>query len=479
MWYFAKVPLEIMLWFSDGQPTSSSRGGNGFSSRLIADDFGFLDITEVVVENRTSFFDFNGAYMLANHTKTNWDYGRVQNASRNGDRNVTGIENQGKEAVPLYLEIDTLTKKFVVGVYDIVNQVPTKCEKTMDTLVATHSTRLSDCVLGSFKALPTIDPEDAKFLDTMIQEKRVPYQNIPDSPGKPENEIRRLGKQYFPFSPYSFQLAMAVYDWTTASFARFVFFKIFQYTNVQSNPHPLDLASIAKAIYTSNWPPYTPNNTDYMSSFLMKPASSLKDVQNQLAKVVDRLYRFSEVENRLLAAAAQSLPRTSIFQHRELFSGQIDISQLGSDVFGIELLESPLNNGPVGVPLTDSFKTAISSYASVGETITTKMVWSFTDSVEDAMHYSNGILLTVYAPPIAVWETANYITPLSDDPAKTEYIFLPGSKFRVLSIDQIRQSDKDIVGISLMPVLKDESITAYQSLPSWILNRLNGNSTTL
>ncbi|KAK6525216.1 hypothetical protein TWF694_005362 [Orbilia ellipsospora] len=471
MWYFAKVPLEIMLWFSDGQPISNTRGGNSSSSRLIAGSLGFLDITEVMVENRASFFDFNGAFMLANQTNTNWDL------EQRDDKNVTNIQNEGKEAVPLYLEIDTTTKNFIVGVYDVVNQAPKKCNKTIDTVLISYNSRLTDCAPGLFKALPAIDPEDAKFLDTMIQEKRVPYQNIPESPGKPEDEIRRLGKQYFPFSPYSFQLAMSVYDWTTASFARLVFFKIFQYTSIQSNPYPLDLASIAKAIYSSNWPPYTPNNTDYMNSFLMKPASSLEDVQNQLSKVVDRLYRFSEVENRLLAAAVQSLPRTSIFQHREFFSGQIDISQLGSDVFGIELLESPLNNGPVGVPLTDSFRTAISSYASVGETITTKMVWSFTDSAEDAMHYSNGILLTVYAPPIAVWESLHFITPLSDDPAKTEYIFPPGSKFRVLSIDQVRHSDKDIVGISLMPVLQDESMTAFQSLPSWILNRLDLNST--
>ncbi|KAJ6256952.1 hypothetical protein Dda_7835 [Drechslerella dactyloides] len=306
------------------------------------------------------------------------------------------------------------------------------------------------------------------FLDEMIEGNYVPYQNIPDAPGKPTEEIRELGKRLFPFTPYSFQLAMSVYDWTSASFARLVFLKLFQYTNVGEAPYPLDMGSIAKAIYTSNWPPYLPNNTDFMNSFLMKPASSLKDVQNQLAGVIDRLYTWSEVENRLLAAAAQSLPRTSIFQHRNLFSGQLDISQLGIDSFGVEFLESPMNSGPVGTPMVYEFKSALSSYMSVGKTLTTKMVWSFTDSVDDAMRYSNGILLTVYPPPFAVWESINYITTLWDDPKKTEYIFAPGSKFKVLSIDQIRYEGKDIIGISLMPELPETSGMPFQLLPSFV-----------
>ncbi|KAF3923070.1 hypothetical protein ABW20_dc0105594 [Dactylellina cionopaga] len=200
----------------------------------------------------------------------------------------------------------------------------------------------------------------------------------------------------------------------------------------------------------------------------MKPASTLKDVESQLSKVVDQLYKFSEVENRLLAAAARSLPRTSIFQRRQLFSGQPDISQLGLDGFGIEFFESPLNSGPVGTPLVYNFENAFSTYASAGKTITTKMVWSFTDSVDDAMHYSNGILLTVSPPPFATWESASYITALSNDPAKTEYIFSPGTKFKVLSIDQIRHKDKDIVAIALTPDLPGGPGMPFQSLPALI-----------
>ncbi|EPS41903.1 hypothetical protein H072_4115 [Dactylellina haptotyla CBS 200.50] len=337
-------------------------------------------------------------------------------------------------------------------------------------MVASNSLE-STCTPGRFKSFPVINSDDARFLDAMIEEKRVPYQNIPDASGRPIEQIRELGSRFFPFTPHSFQLAMAVYDWTTASFSRMVLFKIFQYTNITSNPHPLDLESIARAIYTSNWPPYLPNNTDFMNSFLMKPALSLEDVRAQLSKVVDRLHHFSEVENRLLAAAAQSLPRTSILQKRQLFSGQVDISQLSRDNFGIEFFECPLNRGPAGTPLEHEFGAAISSYISVGKTVTTKMVWSFTDSVEDALKYSNGILLTVEPPPFAVWESVNYITELSDDPKKTEYIFTPGTKFKVLSIDQIRDADRDIVGIHLTPEIPQGSSMPFQPLPLFVSNK--------
>ncbi|KAI4162393.1 MAG: hypothetical protein LQ342_003959 [Letrouitia transgressa] len=287
----------------------------------------------------------------------------------------------------------------------------------------------------------------------MIKAKYVPYQALPDVPGKTPDEIQAIGQRLFPFTPYNFELAMSVYDWTTPSFVRLVYLKIFQYTSVKHTPFPLDLRSIAEKIYATNWGTYNPHDADFMNSFMMSPASSLRYVQAQLDVVAPMLHESSDAQNRLIAAAMQAMPRTSSFAHAQLFSGQMDIRELGFDYFGIEFLECPLNAGPIGQPLIQAFETALASYVSPGKTITTKMIWSFTDTMEDALHYSNGIVIVAkHLANSVVWNTASYITPLSDDPAKAEYTFPPGSKFKILSIDTITYQGKQIVVIELQPL---------------------------
>ena len=136
-----------------------------------------------------------------------------------------------------------------------------------------------------------------------------------------------------------------------------------------------------------------------------------------------------------------------------LFSGQVDIYQFGLDRFGVELLECPLNKGPVADSMTTDFKTVLSTYVSQGRTITTKMVWSFTDTVQDAIHYSNGILLVANPPDDAwVWDIPAHVTPLSDNYNKPEYTFPPGTRFRILSVEQARVPKGDIVVINLQPL---------------------------
>lgn len=281
----------------------------------------------------------------------------------------------------------------------------------------------------------------------------MPYQNIPESPGKSSDEIRALGERFFPFTPFSFQLAMCIYDWTTASFTRMVLLKIFEYTGVTSKPlFPLDRDSIAEQIWASNWSTYTPQDPDYMRSFLMEPAHSLDHVQSQLDRVGDRLHRLSDVQNRLLAAALQSMPRTSILSQPVLFSGQVDISQLDLEHFGIEFLECPANGGPIGETLVYPLDDVLTSYASAGRTVTTKAAWSFTDSLEDAMRYANGILLVLNGRGDSwVWDAPAYITPLSDDPGKNEYVSAPGTRFQVQSVDNAAVLGRDVVVITLQP----------------------------
>lgn len=291
----------------------------------------------------------------------------------------------------------------------------------------------------------------------MIDRKFMPYQNITDAPSRTMQEIRALGRQFFPFTPYSFELAMCIYDWTTASFTRMVLFKIFQYTGVSSGiaslPHPLDRDSLALNIWQSNFSVYTPQDADYMRAFLMQPAHSLDNLTAQLDAVIDQVYNFSEIENRLLAAAMQSMPRTPLASKPQLFSGQVDLEQLGTERFGIEFHECPLNEGPVGVELAHSLTDALAGYLSVGNTITTKMAWSFTDSMDDATHYSNGIVLVLNPPSDGwLWDSLSFITPLSDDPAKIEYAAAPGTKFEIQSIQHTTISGKPVTIIGLEPV---------------------------
>lgn len=383
---------------SDGQPILAVRGQAGNSYRMIATGLGFLDFTDTGHQTGGPHY-----WQIVINGGIYWYDGQGSlNVTLNADRTfrITGNGNE---------------------------------------------------IAGKLLPLPEVSDADALLLDEMMSQKIVPYQNIPDAPGKTDEEIRALGLQYFPFSPYSYQMAMSVYDWTTADFARFAFFRIFIYTAIQGNP--LDLPSIANAIWTSNWPPYVPSNKDYMNAFMMVPANSYDEVYAQLLNVWPQLQKYNEAENRLAAAAFQSLPRTSVLAKPQLFSGQVDISNLGSEHFAPEFLQFPGNAGPTSAPLSMPLATALDNFITVGSEITTKMVWSFTDSRDDAMHYQNGILLVANPPADAiVWDAVSYITPLSDDPDKTEYTFSPGTRFLIQAVNNESIDGKQMVVITLQPL---------------------------
>ncbi len=383
---------------SDGLPITAVRGAEGVSYRMIANGLGFLDFTDTGHQPGGPHY-----WQIVINGQIYWYDGQ-------GSLNVTLNANS--------------------------------------TFSVTGD---GNDISGDLLPLPEVSKDDAKLLNDMMDINIVPYQNIPDAPGKTNKEIKALGLQYFPFSPYSYQMAMSVYDWTTADFARFVFFRVFTYTDVQGNP--LDLPSIANAIWTSAWPPYVPSNADYMNSFMMTPASSYDEVYSQLLEVWSQLKTYNKAENRLAAAAFQSLPRTSVLAKPQLFSGQVDISNLGSEHFAPEFIQFPGNAGPTSVPLSMPLETALETFITVGAKIKTKMVWSFTDSREDAMHYQNGILLIANPPDGAVvWDDANYITPLSDDPDKTEYTFPPGTRFLIQDVSSETIDAKSVVVITLQPI---------------------------
>ena len=388
--------------FSDGQPVGAERGGNGSSYRMVVNGFGFLDFTEIL-------------YPLSQH------FG-LGSLDANGAR-LAYVATVAQLALTL-----RPNGTFLVS---LAGGPP---------------------VAGTLKPLPQVSSSDAQTLDQMMALKIVPYQNIPDAPGKSTEEIAQLGRQLFPFSPYSFQLAMSIYDWTTADFARMVFYKIFAYTGIPQSPTPLDLPSIANAIWTSNWPPYVPQNADYMNSFMMTPANSYQEVLDQLQNNYQEVQAFNESENRLLTAAFASMPRTSLIAEPLLYSGQVDIQNLGSQHFAPEFLQCPLNSGPVGVPLEMPLPDALASFIVPGALLTTKMVWSFGNSMAEAMEYQNGIILIAQPPATSlVWDAVSYITPLSDDPTKIEYTFAPGTSFLVKNVEPQTISGKPVTVITLEP----------------------------
>ncbi|KAI0970222.1 hypothetical protein F4678DRAFT_436158 [Xylaria arbuscula] len=418
-WRLADVSSTFEVWFSDGIAISEPRDSNGISHRLIVDQHGFLDFTVISIFSVLSL-DANGLILPI----------RLSNEKQ------WPLEKD--TAIPLCINMSLYVGDD--GSFEITSIDP-RTDKNTPSKVS-----------GKLKPLPSISATDIAFIDAMIEKRYIPYQNIPGAPGKTVEELTALGRRLFPFTTHSFQLALCVYDWTTASFARMVLLKIFEYTGIQQLPFPLDQESLAEQIWASDWGPYTPQDPDYMRSFMMKPAESLEDVKAQLGEVISDLHELSTVENRLLSAALQSLPRTSIFQCQNLFSGQVDICQLELDHFGIEFLECPLNDGPVGkefrIPLADVLKT----YVSEGKTITTKMAWSFTHNIEDAMHYENGILLVAtYPEGSRVWDSGAYVTPLSDDPKKIEYVFAPRTAFKVLSVQTHTFKERQLVVITLQP----------------------------
>jgi hypothetical protein len=414
------------LWFSDAEPQDSIRGGNGVSSRLIIDTHGFIDFTELQLTAAIKL-DMNGALIT--------------------------------------IDLDDSSHPWI----NITLTIPGDSTFVASASFSGNTLTNVASVAGKVKPLPSISVSDIAFYNDMIAKNYVPYPSIPSVPGKSTEEIKKLGAQLFPFTPYSYQLATSIYDWTTTSFARLVFMKIFEYTGIPQTPPPHDFPSIARAIWQSNWGPYVPSNLEYMNSFMMKPASSEKDVREQLDLVAPQLLELSNVHNRLLFAALQAMPRTSLIAKPHLFSGQVNISQLTVDHFGIGFLECPLNKGPVTQPLKFDFDTALSSFLSAGKIITTKIPISFTDTFDDVMHYQNGIILiaNLADDPSWVWETVAYVTPLCDYSKKTEYIFPFGSKYRVLSTERTIVQGTRLVIINLqplphspaMPTLKKDELT--------------------
>ena len=384
--------------FSDGNPIGTVRGPEGASFRLIVNGFGYLDFTDV------------------GHQPGGPHYWQIVIG--------TGIYwYDGQGAIDLTINND--------GSYGIVGD--------------------GNNLTGSLTTFPSVSGQDFATFNQMMAENYIPYQNIPDEPGKTTAQLTALGLQYFPFSPDSFAMAMSVYDWTTADFTRIDFMKLFAYTRVAGAP--LDMNSIANSIWSADWPPYTPQNKDYMNSFMMVPADSLDNVKQQLQEKAPALASGVAAESSIINAALSSMPRTTTHSRPALYSGQVAIANLDTVHFATYFEELPANSNPSLPPLEMPLNDALAGFLAAGNTVTLKTYMAFTNSQPDAMHYSNGIVLIVTPPDgDIVWNTATYITPLSDGPDKIEYLFEVGTKFKVQDIKQITYSGKPLTEIYLQVV---------------------------
>jgi hypothetical protein len=173
-----------------------------------------------------------------------------------------------------------------------------------------------------------------------------------------------------------------------------------------------------------------------------------REVTAEYERVAGTLRGMLDALKRITTAAVRSMPRTSGLAVPRLYSGQVEISNLGEPAFARHFLEYPGNAGPppatMGMPLDRALRT----FLAPGQTVTLKSFLSTTDSQQDALHYSNGILLQIdRAPSDPVWPESAYITPLSDEADKTEYLFAPASRF------QMSDSHQETIGGKLITVI--------------------------
>lgn len=323
---------------------------------------------------------------------------------------------------------------------------------TIDTSNQTYTvTGDGNNIHGNLLEFPSISEQDLAAIEYMKQLQVIPYGSVGHGQ-RPYDEVEPIARPYFQFSPQHYNLGLCVYDWTTADFFRMDIFNFYRYTNIDSPLPQLSKDDIVRAIWTSNWPPYTPQNPTFMGSMLMKPATNESEVADQyddvhveLAEILDRLQRVT-------TAALQCMPRCSVLSVPKLYSGQVDVSNLGSNALATYFEEFPGNAGPVGSPMGMPISDALQGFMSPGKTLTLKSIVSFTSSRKDACHYSNGIILEMDPPQDkAVWPVTPYLTPISNEADKDEYLFPAGSQWMVVSSETRMFRNKEHTVI----VLKD------------------------
>jgi hypothetical protein len=382
MWTITSLDLSALpgagAFMSDGAPVvDTERGGAGVSARLMITGLGSIDITDMGAQSAGP-----QAWLIVVANQDYWCSGNAAMAivaAANGTLLVTGDGNG----------FDAQTAPF-----------------------------------------PIVAEGDLDLFSTMVSEGLVPYPELipPPPAGRPYADVAPVAADFFAYTPDAESFGLAVYDWTTADFFRMDVFNYYCYTAAPGQP--LDGADIVNAIWTSNWPPYQPGNPQFMGSMMMQPCTSQAQVQAQYDQVSDQLALLLGALKRVTVAALASMPRTSVVATPALYSGQVDVSNLGETALATYFLEYPGNAGPPPAPMGMPLATALSGFMAPGAEVTLKSFMSTTDSQQDALNYSNGILLQISpGGDFPVWTQCAYVTPLSNEATKTEYLFMPGARF--------------------------------------------------
>lgn len=389
-----QVPQGTTDYMSDGQPiVGTRRGPESASFRLYAAGLGFLDITDT-----------------GHQTGGPHDWQLVINGQ------VYWYDGDGGPAIVIHQS----------GGFEVTGD--------------------GNSISGQLLPQPDIKASDLALMEEMIAAKLIPYQD-PQPGERPYSSVAPLAKQYLQYSTAWYNLGLTVFDWTTADFFRMDVYHLYRYTEVSDQPlHDND---IIQSIWTSSWPPYTPQNPPFMHSLLMTPADSEADVTAQYATTHCTMRAYTDALQRLTSAAIESMPRTSIISKPMLYSGQVAISNLGTDAMAVYFKEYPGNAGPVGAAMGMPIEEALNTFMAPGNVIHLKSFISFTDNLEDAQHYSNGIIIEMApAPNSVIWHQATHITGLSDEADKIEYTFIPGSGWLITGWRKETLKGKDYTVIS-------------------------------
>lgn len=399
MWSIQNVTVEtpgIEVTMSDGLPILARRGPAGSSVRMAVGHLGFLDITDTSHQSGGPHY-----WQLRFNGEIYWYDGEGApsiTVRSDGRFQVTGDGNQ----------------------------------------VGSH-----------LKSVPDVSPRDVDLIREMEARRLIPYQSVTGNQ-RPFSAVEPLAKQYFGSSLFARTLALSIYDWTTADFFRLDIFHFYRYTALPGSPASDD--DIIKAISTTSWAPYTPADKVFMHSMMMDPISEpyQEGIAAQYPNIKQPLIQYLDALGRVTTAAMQSMPRTSVLSKPELYSGQVDVSNLGPEALATYFLQYPGNNGPEGSPMGMPVEQALAGFMQPGSVINLKSVMSFTDSLEDAQRYSNGIIVRIKPLPGSdVWTQCAYITSLSNEVNKIEYTFPEGSAFKVNDYEKQVTDNREYVVIYL------------------------------
>ncbi|MEM8867042.1 MAG: hypothetical protein AAGC73_02130 [Verrucomicrobiota bacterium] len=337
-----------------------------------------------------------------------------------------------------YSKIDVNGREFIFGENDTFTLGVSELHGfTLDNGTGTNA-------MGLLKPLPILEGVTINNFRQMLTDKIVPFQDPPSGKPKTEADIQALADQYFPGNIYGFDMAMAIYDWTSASFIRQDLFHQLQYTGMTGDP--LDLPTIARVIWGCDYPGYSHSDANFMNQFMMTPATSEQDVYKQLLSVYQTVKPLALAEMNVLKIALLHLDQPTVADYQQLYRGAMPMTGGYTTAdFAPSMFEYPGNAGPTTDPLIQSLEDALSGTLAPGKIITTKGPWSFSNDLNGAKVWQNGILITCNPPEGAtVWPGCADITPFSLNPGTFEINVPAVTRYRIESYEWTTIKEKPV-----------------------------------